>query len=78
MKIQLHLKDPDGVYDSIADAAKASMAEVTGINDSEREELQENRREEIAKSLRQWVKYDEYVSVEIDTETQTTRVLDAQ
>ncbi len=77
MKIRLNLKDPDGVYNSVDEATKESVAEVQGVSDDEREELQKSRREEIEESIRKWVRYSEYLSVEIDTDAQTARVLDA-
>jgi hypothetical protein len=77
MKFKITMKDPDGVYDSVTEAAKQSAAEAKGIDETEREELQESRRETIDQDIRQWFKYGEYLTVEIDTEAKTATVLNA-
>jgi hypothetical protein len=75
MKIKLTFKDPDGVSCSIDDAVNKSVAEVTGISEDEREELKETRREQIEDAIKAFVEYSEYVTIEIDTETGTAKVL---
>lgn len=73
MKIKIHLKDPDGVANSIDEAVRISVSEIAGLSDDERERLFEERRD--ALSIDRWVEYGEYVSIEIDTDEDTARVL---
>jgi len=77
MKIKIHLKDPDGVYESINCAAKRSVEEIIGLklSDSERESLVEGRHESMSESCSKWIKYGEYVTIEIDTDAGTAVVL---
>jgi len=75
MKIKITLKDPDGVYDSLQKAAEESVDEITGIDEDEKEELIERRKEKISESIEKWVEYDEYVTIEIDTDNNTAKVL---
>lgn len=74
MKLKITLKDPDGVYDSIHEAAKASTAGAKGLEDSELDELQETRREKLSEQCKPWIKYGEYVTIEIDTDAGTATV----
>ena len=68
------MKNPDCVYDAVERAAKDSADEVNGITTEERAELVESRKEEINLALEKWVKYGEYITVEIDTVLNTARV----
>lgn len=74
MKFKITMKDHDGVYESINDAAFESALEVKGIGYSERERLIESRREELEESIKKWFQYNEYVTIEIDTEAGTAIV----
>ena len=78
MKFKITMKDPDGVCDSVTDAAKQSAQEATGISDGEREELTEGRKEELGAVISQWFTYGEYLTVEIDTDAKTATVLNAE
>ena len=75
MKIRITLKDPDGVWDSVADAAKESVATTIGLSNDERLSLLETRRASINKALLPWIKYGEYVTIEIDTDAKTATVI---
>lgn len=72
MKLKITLKDPDGVYESIKDAAQSSIPE--GLDESESESLVESRHEKISEECKPWIKYGEYVTIEIDTEAGTAAV----
>jgi len=74
MKIKIILKDPDGVYDAVLDAVKNDLAATTGIDDTERDELVSRRITKVSDQIGKWVKYGEYVTVELDTEAGTARV----
>ena len=75
MKIRITLKDPDGFYDAIGDAIKDSIRPIEGLSDDEKDALEETRREEVNESLSDWVEYNEYVTIEFDTEEQTATVI---
>ena len=59
MKIQITFKDPDGVSYSVEQVAAEKGLEVG----------------EIEPLLKTWVEYNEYVTVEIDTDTNTAIVI---
>ena len=75
MKIKMQLKDPDGVYESIREAAEKQVSEMTGLRESEKESIIENRHEEISEQLEKWIEWGEYITIEFDTETATATVL---
>lgn len=66
-KIRLHLKDPDGVYDSINNHVLSSLP--TGLTSTEKEVVKELRQEEISNKISKWIRHGEYVTIEIDTDT---------
>lgn len=68
MKFQVTLKDPDGPYECIQEAAKDSIASIAGLSADERELLVDQRVAELRKFSDKWLKYGEYVTVEFDTE----------
>lgn len=61
MKIVINLKDPDGVWNSLQEVGLS----VNSIKDVDTEE-----------ALMKFIGYNEYVSIEIDTEAKTARVLE--
>lgn len=75
MKIRIALKDPDGVYDSIADAARDSVDGMTFMDDDEKETFLEKRHGNLSNACRKFIEYGEYVTIEIDTETGTAEVI---
>ena len=75
MKIKITVKDPDGVYDSINATVKNSVASIAGLDDDEREEMEESRAESVGEKLSKWIEYGEYITVEFDTETGTAIVV---
>jgi len=74
MKFKIQMKDPDGVYDAITDAMKDTLRSIEGITDDERESLEESRREKIEAAVGKWFEYNEYVTIEIDTDAGTATV----
>jgi hypothetical protein len=75
MKITITLKDPDGVYDAVHDAVMNEVEQFEGLYPEEQAELIESRTERIFEDLSPFIVYGEYISVEIDTDTQQARVL---
>lgn len=76
MKIHITLKDPDGVYEAVNSAVKTQLATVKGIDEDEREELEESRIEGLNEQLSKWIEYQEYIRLEFDTEAGTATVLE--
>lgn len=74
MKFEVTMKDPDGVYDCIQDAAKEWAGQVTGVDEEERESLVESKHEKLQKICKKWFEYGEYLTVEIDTEAESITV----
>ncbi len=76
MKFRVTMKDPDGCYYSFKEAAMISVNE-SGIEDGdEREALTESRLEKIKKACEKWFRYDEYLTVEVDTDAKTCVVIE--
>lgn len=66
MKLSIQLKDPDGVYDSLAGHGMG----LNDINDPQTDEQCAAR-----DVVKKFVQYDEYVTIELDTETCEARVV---
>ena len=75
MRFKVTFKDPEGPYDCIRDAAKASAAEVEGIDEEERDALEEHRADQMRKFSGKWLAYGEYVTIEFDTDAGTAVVV---
>lgn len=75
MIVKITMKDPDGFSESLSDAIDGSLVELS--DQDEQEALREVRHEEVKKVLEKWFKYDEYISLEIDTDKETITVLPA-
>ena len=75
MKVRITLKDPDGCYDAITDAAERSVSEVSGLGVYEVEELIDSRRRSLHEACAKWVNDSEYVTIEIDTDAKTAVVI---
>lgn len=74
MKITVTLKDPDGFSESVDDAVKEELAAIEGLGEEDRDELFESRQERCWSTLKKWVEYQEYVTIEFDTEAGTATV----
>lgn len=74
---RITLKDPDGVGDSVREAAEAIVSKVSGIDldEEEREALVESKQEKLNELLEKWFDYGEYLTVEVDVEKKTIRVV---
>jgi hypothetical protein len=67
-------KDPDGVSNSLDEAASDWTRETSGLDQYEMETLSESRREQLAKFAESWIKYQEYITIDFDIETGTATV----
>ena len=75
MKIKIHLKDPDALYESISEALAGETFGLT--KESEIEKIRESRQEEYMEIANKWFEYGEYVDLELDTEEETLTILEA-
>lgn len=75
MKFNITMKDPDGVYDSVTEAAKESVKDmkITDLDDAD--DILETRTDSLMEIIGEWFKYGEYLTVEVDTETKTIKVV---
>ncbi|MEW6291270.1 MAG: hypothetical protein AB1545_15625 [Thermodesulfobacteriota bacterium] len=69
MKIEITLKDPDVLYDAI-DYALEEL-QVSGVNEEEIEVIKKKRKESIMELCGKWFEYGEYLTVIVDTETES-------
>ena len=77
MKILIYLKDPDAVSDALDEAVRNSILPLMGVlSKEELDQLAETRMDEIGNKIEKWVKYGEYITVEIDTDLRTARVVE--
>lgn len=76
MKIVVNIKDPDGFSEDVDKAVRESLASIEGIDDEERESLFEARRDKVWGELRKFVRYQECMRVEFDTDSGTAIVLE--
>jgi hypothetical protein len=75
MKFRVQMKDPDGFYEAVSDAVAQQVNAMPGLSDQEKARLKESRHEDVREKLRTWFEYDEYLTVEVDTEAKTCLVV---
>lgn len=75
MKFRVTMKDPDGPYDCINDAAVASVDGTDDLDEYEREQLAEIRKEKLRDFTGQWLRYGEYAEIEFDTKEGTATLI---
>lgn len=76
MKIRISLKDPDAMYEAVAEAIKKDCSTLVNLTANERAEIAEARAEEIASEIgNRWMPYKEYLTFEVDTDTWTATIL---
>jgi hypothetical protein len=73
MKFQISFKDPDGVANSIQEAINNDLPK--DLDENEFEELTEGRKILLEEATKRWIKWGEYVTIEIDTEKNTCVVV---
>lgn len=74
MKFKVFMKDTDVLQDGIEEALDAELKS-SGLPDDEQEALREIRFEKAQDVASKWFQYGEYLTVEIDTEKETIRVV---
>lgn len=76
MKFRIQLKDPDGFCDGFDDAVRESVSNIDGLDDDERSEVLDKRGETLRKFSGRWVQYNEYITIEFDTDANTAKVVE--
>lgn len=74
MKFRVTMKDPDQLHEAIDKEIQKDPA-LASFDKDEREAVSEVRREKLHELARQWFEYEEYLTVEIDTESKTCTVI---
>ena len=72
MKIRIDVKDPNGIDLSIRQALTDSLV---GVRGTDMKAASDAHSEEITKAVCKWVDCQEYLSIEIDTETDIATVI---
>ena len=76
MKIQIQLKDPDALEDQVSqEIVDNTFSGKEELSNEEVEVVVEKRKESILHLAGLWFEYGEYLTVEIDTETKSIRVV---
>jgi len=75
VKYRITLKDPDGVHDSVEQEVHLGMP--ANLDDDEYGNIFESRMEEAWDKLRRWIQFQEYVTIEFDTDAGTAKVCEA-
>ncbi len=75
MKLTITMKNPDSFEDSIRRAAEDEVRITALMNPNMREELIEDKYEELKRIASKWFEDNEYVRIEIDTQKNTATVL---
>lgn len=69
MKFKVQMKDPDGVFECREEAIKEDVAKIEGLTEDERAAVAEERTKAVEKAMGKWFEYDEYLTVEIEIDT---------
>jgi len=75
MKFRVQMKNPDALADAIDAAVKTDVSQIAGLDEDERAAVAEQRVETFRDVAGAWFEYDEYLTVEIDTEAKTCVVV---
>lgn len=69
------MKNPDSVLNAVQEAVKEDVANNNWLSDEEAEDIVDWRIENQLELLKTWIRHNEYITVEFDTEAKTARVL---
>jgi hypothetical protein len=77
MKFRVHMKDPDGIFESFDEAAKAEAQRLDGMSGGmlDAEDLVEKVKDKIKASVGSFFEYGDYCVVEVDTDAGTAVVI---
>lgn len=71
MKFTITMKDPDGVQESVGQEVRKQMMAITDLDADVREEMREALGDKLYLAASRWLRYGEYVDLEIDTDAGT-------
>lgn len=74
MIFRVYMKDPDVLQDGIEEAVDEQL-KASGLAEDEQEAIREIRYEKAQDVASTWFEYGEYLTVEIDTDKETIRVV---
>lgn len=75
MKIKIQMKDPDCFEQLEQEIVDNLFTGETNLSNEEVDAVVEKRKDAITDLLDTWFEYEEYLTVEVDTETKTIRVV---
>lgn len=75
MRFKITMKDPDGFFACIEDAAKEMADQVTCVDEEDREAVADQKQGELRELCQKWFRYNEYLTVEIDTDAGSISVV---
>jgi hypothetical protein len=78
MKFRITMKDPDGPYECIQDAAEEMVEAIEGLTPEERQVFRHSRVDMLRDFAGRWMEYGEYITVEFDTEAGTATVIESK
>ncbi len=78
MKFRVTMKDPDTFDDAVKEAAEESLAQIEGLDEDEREALLDARIASFKNKVGHWFEYGEYLTVELDTEDGSAKVVEPE
>jgi hypothetical protein len=73
--IRICFKDPDSAGDQIADHVRDELIQRKELTADERELLFEHRVEKVSGIVNKWLKWGEYMEIEVDLETGAATVI---
>lgn len=76
MKIKVTMKDPDVLHDAIRRSVRNELEKIEGLDEDERESMEDARIEKAADKCSRWFRWGEYLTVEVDIDAGTCTVLE--
>ena len=77
MIFRVTMKDPDVLQDAIEEEVNNQLM-ISGLSLEEQEAIRDIRCEKASEVAHNWFEYGEYLTVEIDTDKETIRVVSAE
>lgn len=75
-KFRITFKDPDGVYEDIRDEVQRQLEPFdTRLDEEEIDTLADERTASLHQFLETWIRFQEYITIEFDTEAKTATVV---
>jgi len=75
MKFKISFKDPDSFDDALIDLLTTKDTKIDYFKNISCDEAMQDKRHKLIEFLQQWVRYEQYIDVEFDTESNTATVI---